>query len=178
MLFVAVAACADDKKIMHDRAYALCRDMLSSLSLDTDILKNSDGKPYVRGAGISLSHSHGAVCCAVNAKEGRVILPPDVLLFSYESDFGEIGVDIEFIKANQSLSRIADVFFSSAERDYAVLNGDSGFYTVYTRKEACLKKSGIGLAGMRSTNTFSSGDRFITEKIILDRGKYIFTVCV
>lgn len=89
--------------------------------------KGVHGKPYVKGGSIqfSLSHTNGAVCAA----------------FSDSDD--EIGIDIERKdrRASEALKRKV---LSDNER--ALVVSDEDFVRIWVKKEAFLKRTGIGLA--------------------------------
>jgi len=62
----------------------------------------------------------------------------------------EMGIDVEFVRPIPDARRIAERYLSTEER--AVLDKlpaaewPAAFYTVWTRKEACLKAVGTGLS--------------------------------
>lgn len=89
--------------------------------------------PFDRsGIAFNLSHSHETALIAVNRRD-------------------EIGVDIEFIKADFAILEIANHFFS--KREVAALRAlppalqQRAFYKCWTSKEAFLKAKGTGLSG-------------------------------
>ena len=73
----------------------------------------------------------------------------NVAVFAFSRDT-DLGVDVEFIKPNRELMRIARRFFSKHE--FTVLQSLpkseqlNGFYNCWTRKEAFVKAVGDGLA--------------------------------
>lgn len=62
----------------------------------------------------------------------------------------EVGIDLEYIRSDQTAEVIAKQFFS--QKEIVALNALTGearqkaFYTFWTRREACLKARGVGLA--------------------------------
>lgn len=62
----------------------------------------------------------------------------------------EVGIDLEYIRSDQTAEVIAEQFFS--QKEIAALNALTGearqkaFYTFWARREACLKAQGVGLA--------------------------------
>jgi 4'-phosphopantetheinyl transferase len=69
----------------------------------------------------------------------------------------DVGVDLEYVRAESDYADIARRFFSAAEVDYLIalpshLHAES-FFSCWTRKEAYLKACGEGLA--RSLSSFS-----------------------
>ena len=81
----------------------------------------------VRVPSVSLSHSGGWVACAV-------------------SDAGPVGIDIEVHRLSRNFAGIAAAAFGPDERWQVAANGASGFYRIWTLKEAMAKASGVGIA--------------------------------
>ena len=75
---------------------------------------------------VSLSHSGGWVACAI-------------------TDAGAIGVDIEAHTSGRDFSGIAGAVFGPDEQRQVAAHGASGFYRVWTLKEAMAKASGGGI---------------------------------
>lgn len=182
MLYVAVAECADGKREMHIAAHALCRKMLYALCDDfspEDITYTPIGKPYLKSGRVhfSLSHSHGAVCCAVSTdKKTDRDLPQGTKQF--DVGLAPVGADIELIRAGYDVSRIAKSFFTKKECEYIEeKNSLDRFFYTYTRKEAMVKRSGVGLAGMRAADSRSDELFLHTEQITLGGRQYMLSVC-
>lgn len=121
---------SDENKVLSLVAGLLVR---SEISIRTGIPmgkivfdKGPHGKPYVKGAKLwfSLSHTDGAVCAA----------------FSEE---GEIGVDIESRDRKVS-EKVRSRILSDNER--ALVNNDEDLIRIWVKKEAFLKRTGIGIA--------------------------------
>jgi len=102
-------------------------------------VKDDNGKPGLSKTGpqniyFNLSHSHEAVMVGV---------APD----------RPIGVDIEYIRPLSNMKAIAARFFSEAE--YQAIQAvpldeqNAVFFKIWTMKEAWLKATGKGLAGLR-----------------------------
>lgn len=100
------------------------------------------GKPMLAHPGVelgfNLSHSGGYAAYAVTAG-------------------GDVGVDLEVVRPLADLESVATQFFSPRENeDLRSLSGADrlrGFYECWTRKEAFLKATGVGLA--RPLDSFS-----------------------
>ena len=123
-------------------AHAALRDILAGyVNVDAVNLRFNDGPngkpklaPPFEASGIefNLSHSHETALIAVN--QGN-----------------EIGVDIEFAKADFEFLELASHFFT--KREVAALRAlpsalqRQGFYKCWTSKEAFLKAKGTGLSG-------------------------------
>lgn len=79
----------------------------------------------------NLSHSHGLALCAVGLSR-------------------EIGVDLEYIRADLADEQIAERFFSAVEvatlRSLPVQMQPEAFFNCWTRKEAYIKGRGEGLS--------------------------------
>lgn len=91
------------------------------------ILRTAKGKPYIEGNPIhfSLSHSGNLMVCAVGKKE--------------------IGIDVQHIRHARTIE-VAQRFFSPEESDYVNLNGEEGFFELWSRKEAFVKYIGEGIS--------------------------------
>jgi len=93
----------------------------------------TSGRPIVHNAdhrripSISLSHSGGWVAVAL-------------------SNAGAVGIDIEVHRASRNFTGIAAVAFGLDEQRRVAVDGSSGFYRIWTLKEAMAKASGVGLA--------------------------------
>lgn len=100
----------------------------AGLSPDTPVKYGEFGKPYVDGLYFNLSHSGDVAMCAVS-----------------DSD---VGCDIE--KAGEANFKIAEKYFSLAEREYLrLLGGDEkngAFFKFWTCRESLLKALGTGFA--------------------------------
>lgn len=88
--------------------------------------KGAHGKPYIKGCDthFSLSHTNGAVCAAFSAD-------------------GEIGVDIERGDRRASEALMRKVL---CDNERKTVNSDEDFIRIWVKKEAFLKRTGIGLA--------------------------------
>jgi phosphopantetheinyl transferase (holo-ACP synthase) len=117
-------------------ARALLRGLLvSSLSSPASqwqFAKASCGKPLVTSCGgekspsVSISHSGSWSACAV----------------SYD---GDVGIDIETMRADRDCLGIAMHAFGPLEYDEVAREGGSRFYAIWTMREAIAKAVGIGL---------------------------------
>ena len=91
------------------------------------------GKPYLPGSPLRFNVSHSRDDVLIAAAWER-----------------EVGIDIEFLRADVAVSGIAERFFSPGEcAALAALPPEDrvrGFFTCWTRKEAYLKARGSGLA--------------------------------
>ncbi|MBU2407544.1 MAG: 4'-phosphopantetheinyl transferase superfamily protein, partial [Gammaproteobacteria bacterium] len=72
-----------------------------------------------------------------------------------------VGVDVELLRPMQDAQALANAYFTQAERQALEAvdpeNRDRAFLTCWTRKEACLKATGLGLSV--DTRSFEVGIR-------------------
>ena len=121
-------------------ARALLRTLLAAyLEINADKLRFAyaeKGKPYLEeicrsGINFNLAHSHGRA------------------LFAF-SNGREVGVDLEFVRADFADEKIAERFFSPREIDMLrALPPElrkQAFFNCWTRKEAYVKAGGAGLS--------------------------------
>lgn len=127
----------DTEKLNEDpvfeREYAL---VSPERQMKIDRIKNRNGKNMSLGAGIleknfagnysysNLSHSHGMAGIVLSDERA--------------------GIDIEQIR--QSDIKVAERFFCPDECRFVYENGDTGFFRIWTLKEAFMKATGKGLA--------------------------------
>lgn len=111
--------------------------------------KGTHGKPYIKGGGtqFSLSHTKGAVCAA------------------FADDGGEIGVDIERRdrRASEALKQK-----TLSENERALVTCDAAFVRIWVKKEAFLKRTGIGLA----TKLNGADTTLIPDVAVFECGEY------
>ena len=118
-------ACTDRRDLS-----AAARELLAhALALATPpaLVYGAHGKPELEQGGlrISLSHTRGAVACAVSA------FP--------------VGVDVEPLgRKVRDWKRLAERYYTPEER--SCIDSPEQFLEVWTRKEAYLKRDGRGLS--------------------------------
>lgn len=84
----------------------------------------------------------------------------------------EVGIDLEYIRSDQTAEVIAEQFFS--KREIAALNAlandarQKAFYTYWTRKEACLKAQGVGLAFNLRKADFQNDDNLSVSNLDIE----------
>jgi phosphopantetheine--protein transferase-like protein len=111
-------------------------------------IKGLNDKPYLEGNGPAFNLSHTKELCAIAISNGQ-----------------EVGVDIEKIKENRDFQDICASFFSEEEQ-FRINYSDKpleDFYLLWTRKEAFLKATGLGL------NTSLKDINVCNETNIIDR---------
>lgn len=116
-------------------ARAMLRRVLSSYlscaPLDMTFEINSHGKPFVRDSDVKFNLSHAGDCVLIG------------VTLQYD-----IGVDIEKARENKNILALSKRFFSSSEylAIQAAENPQAAFYRGWTRKEAFIKATGLGLS--------------------------------
>lgn len=131
----------------------------------TNLRATEGGKPYAEGARFDFSPTHtaGLVALAIG-------------------DCGPIGLDAEAPRGRDvsRLARAADRWFTPAENrrvQTAIQNrpqeAEAVFLRVWTAKEALVKRTGAGLAGMRRADTRHHAGCALRS---FDYGNYILTV--
>ena len=131
----------------------------------TNLRATEGGKPYAEGARFDFSPTHtaGLVALAIG-------------------DCGPIGLDAEVPRGRDvfRLARAADRWFTPAENrrvQTAIQNrpqeAEAVFLRIWTAKEALVKRTGAGLAGMRRADTRHHAGCTLRS---FDYGNYILTV--
>ena len=113
-------------------------------SVDNDIVREANGRPYFQDRRADFSISHSEAATAVSLVRGEKL---------------RTGCDIQVVKARASTMKIAEVFFSAAERDYIFsreTNKDSEikFFEIWTLKECFLKLRGLPVFDMSNAPSF------------------------
>ncbi len=92
-----------------------------------EVFKDEHGKPRTDKPNVfvSVTHTADVVICAISETE--------------------IGIDAEAIRKNLRAGRIAERFFTNAEKERVQRDGDKAFYEIWCRKEAYSKLDGRGL---------------------------------
>lgn len=129
------------------------------------ISRNGDGRPSVinrRDIDFSISHSEGAVCCAL-------ILGEDA----------RIGCDIQRARkySPEKMSELAEIFMCAKDyMDFLKTNDERLFYTIWSRREAYIKANGGDVFGNLRDISFWSGN-FSTKVISLFGERYYYSIC-
>lgn len=124
-------------RLSSSTAFSLLADMLSQhfgINLSKEkISENEYGKPELSGENVyfNISHSNGAVVCAVSDKP--------------------VGVDIEYIK--EMRPGIINRCFTDNEKKAILSSRD--FYRLWTLKEAYVKMLGLGISHTLSLIEFT-----------------------
>jgi len=131
-------------------AYLDCRPELLHIACTLQ------GKPYLPASQLqfNLSHSRNAILFAVRHEK-------------------PIGIDVEYMRDSVDFVSLAKRFFSKQEyreiNRLAGLGQRNAFYTCWTRKEAYLKATGKGLAGLKEAALLEHGVQSVCKDwIIID----------
>lgn len=124
---------SDQKKFLYVRA--MMRKTLSHyLRVDPQAIElevGEHGKPFVKNHTIEFNVSHSGGYFLLGITKDRAI-----------------GVDIEHVRKNQDCLALAERFFSPSEFSaiQTAKEVDAAFYRCWTRKEAFIKATGLGLS--------------------------------
>lgn len=125
---------------------ALIKDCLEEYGVqDPQILRTTKGKPYVEHCDtyLSVSHSGEYFLCIIAERP--------------------VGIDVQERK-NSNSDKIAERYFTEREKSFIRDNGENGFFTVWTRKEAYSKLTGEGIAEIiRGTEVIDREDVVFTD---------------
>lgn len=125
---------------------ALIKDCLEEYGVqDPQILRTPKGKPYVElcDTYLSVSHSGEYFLCIIAERP--------------------VGIDVQERK-NSNSDKIAERYFTEREKSFIKDNGENGFFTVWTRKEAYSKLTGEGIAEIiRGTEVIAREDVVFTD---------------
>ena len=107
------------------------------------VLRTVKGKPYAKGICLSVSHGGAYFVCLIADKP--------------------VGIDVQE-KRRVTADKIASRYFTPSERKYMEKKGESGFFILWTRKEAYSKLTGEGLAEViRGTEVLERSDVEFTD---------------
>ena len=121
---------------------------------DYEIIKNKNGKPYLKDNNIyfNISHKNDLIGIAVSKKE--------------------IGFDIEYIDHKKEINEsVLNNYFSESERNY-VNNDIEKFFEVFTKKESYIKLLGGRVAEIKYIDVFNLDCKFYKKNI----DDYIFMI--
>ena len=112
---------------------------------EPQVLRTPKGKPYIDLCKVHFSVSHSGE------------------LFAFIAADRPVGIDIQQRKGSNA-DKIAERYFSDREKEYVKENGEAGFFTVWTRKEAYSKLTGEGIAEIiRGTEVLDREDVEFTD---------------
>ncbi len=179
---VIVAVTSRNNKNEHDEANKLLCSLVSHYhGSSAKILIGKNGRPYIENGtfDISLSHSKDAVAVAITVSSHFPDYSADgVILFKLDIDAKAVGIDIE-CKSERNERRclsVAQGFFGEAEFSKIRNSQDkvATFLKFWTKKEAALKLTGEGIAGLRGLADNMPRDIMLTEKQINISGDTYF----
>jgi 4'-phosphopantetheinyl transferase len=151
---------------------SVCKKILSwHLGIDIEKIKfnyERNGKPYIkneRGLHFNVSHSKDVAILGIH--------------------HSPIGVDVEFIDDKCDVCSLMDFFMHEHEKQWAEKeNTLHRFFSIWTLKEAILKKSGTGISESKfppieiegDDSFFSDAGRLYCS--IIDNNKYVLAICI
>jgi 4'-phosphopantetheinyl transferase len=160
----------------HRRTFLVSHGMLRSVlgnylqkpPESLKFLNDAKGKPQLetqipgRDLFFSLSHSNNMALCGIALNQ-------------------ELGVDVEYIRPLANLEAMAKKYFSESELrsflDASFNARDRIFFHLWTMKEACLKASGEGLAGLRKIHiAHDDAQKHETYCYVCNNSEKIWTV--
>jgi 4'-phosphopantetheinyl transferase len=86
----------------------------------------------------------------------------------------EVGVDVETLRAIDDATELAALHFTPRERESAL--DDAAFLRVWTRKEACMKATGLGLS--LAPSSFECGAQAVPQTVRIDADERRWTLLV
>ena len=139
--------------------------LLHALGAEGELVYEN-GKPRLDGSGIkfSISHTREAVFCAVLKN----------------AEAPEIGLDVELLHRTEhtDAERLARRWFSPLEQEALKKEGSAAaFLEIWTRKEATVKRSGIGLSGLRAADTVGLQETGRLFYQTLRQDEFLISVC-
>ena len=141
-------------------AHAALRETLSSqCGIPASMLEFALG-PF--GKPSLVEHEHGGLRFNLSHSQSLALIAI--------CDDAEVGADLELLRPMPDADALAETYFSPAERsDLAMLPAqarDRAFLCCWTRKEACLKATGMGLSV--DTRSFEVGVLPDTREVTID----------
>lgn len=138
--------CGRSKK----HASAEARRMLSLLAGwhigENDIAREARGRPFLRGREVDFSIAHSGALAAVSFVRGAGL---------------RTGCDVERVRLRAGAAKIAEEFFSIAEKSYIYSQNEfdnARFYEIWTLKECFLKLHGLSVFDMTCAPSFVGND--------------------
>lgn len=105
------------------------------------ILRTPKGKPYFEDVPLEFSVSHTGDLWVCLISDGQ----------------SPVGVDVQLIRPCHS-DKVAKRYYTDDEQEFVSAMGETGFFQIWTRKEAYAKYTGEGLSGqMASFSTLKEG---------------------
>jgi phosphopantetheinyl transferase len=184
MIYLDYAVCGESVAAQRATAKAMLSALIEhafGISKANELMQTAKGgKLYIENADFDFSNSHTGGAVAVAAcGEGAIL--GNLIISDKSAD--KIGVDIESKSRDvkkESLVRIAKKLFSKKEFEYLNIEADgckTRFLELWTKKEAIVKATGEGLAGISGADTFSFSGAFLeTYCVTVGNVEYIISV--
>ena len=124
-----------------------------STGIRDELVHDEKGRPFFASSDvrISISHSEDYWVCVLSDEDA--------------------GIDIEEIK-ERNWEKIAERYFTETEKETVRREGITGFYRVWTAKEACAKKNHFGVANILNKDVEGVEIRYID----ID-SRYVMCIC-
>jgi len=133
---------AEHKKRLSAEARRILSQCEGRTITEDDIAREASGRPFFHGGDIDFSVSHSGNLAAVSLIRGNGL---------------RTGCDVELVRPRAGAKKIADEFFTAAERDYIESGGSfdlTRFYRIWTLKECFLKLKGLSVFDMSGAPSF------------------------
>jgi len=141
---------ADRRKLLSAEARRILSFLTEKPLGEKDIKTDKNGRPFFPDFDADFNISHSGSIAAVSMVSGEKSGFPANL---------RTGCDIELVRPRVSTAKIAEMSFSSSERDY-IFSGDcdNRFFTIWTLKECFLKLRGLSVFDMKKVPSFISAE--------------------
>ena len=130
------------KKLLSAEARGILSEFEGKTIGETDMARDAQGRPFFPDREVDFNISHSGNLAAVSLVKGAAL---------------RTGCDIELIRPRKGARKIAEDFFSIAEKNYLYEQGrfiESRFYEIWTLKECYLKLNGFSVFDMPSCPSF------------------------
>ena len=169
--------------------------LLRCAGLSGTILYENNGRPYLEGGDVdfNITHTDQQVFCAVALHGETVAAEPDTLRMPYPSQnasgarkqslfdgMPRVGIDGENLSriATVRVCPLADRWFSERELDFFLSDPtDRTFLRIWTRKEALVKWTGVGLSGLREADTVIAESMYGVRFYEYNMGDTLLSLC-
>jgi len=136
--------------ILREESRRILMQLNGKAFVESDILTGENGRPYFPGGAQDFNISHSANISAVSYVKGENL---------------STGCDIQLVKPRANTLKIADTYFSPAEKKYILSNTkDTGstkkFFYIWALKECYIKLRGLSVFDITQTPSFISESNF------------------
>ena len=182
-----------DKRASHASLAGIM--LLRYAGLEGAVSYDPNGRPYLEGSRVdfNITHTDRAVFCAVGYPEDFSIPSPMTTDVGGGADgsgmpskqrlfegVARVGLDAENLSrlATVRVFPLADRWFTENEQDVFLSDpNDRSFLRIWTRKESLVKWMGIGLAGLRDSDTVTAKAQYGVEFYEYREEDTVITLC-